>query len=120
MESFLKELWSEAWGDRVSDKYLTEHCGISKKLLPGDVILADRGFDIAESVGAMRAKLHVPAFTRGKSQLSAFEVEETRKIVNVRIHVDRMIGAVRQKYSILHKVPCQFIFKQIDRVKMFH
>ena len=79
---------SEAWGGRVSDKYLTEHCGILKKLLPGDVVLADQGFDIAESVWAMRATLHIPAFTRGKSQLSALEVEETRKIDNVRIHVE--------------------------------
>ena len=62
---------SECWGGRVSDKYLTDHCGILKKLLPGDVILADRGFDIAESVRMMHAKLHIPAFTRGKQQLTA-------------------------------------------------
>ena len=34
----------EAWGGRVSDKYLTEHCGILQKLLPGDIVLADCGF----------------------------------------------------------------------------
>ena len=80
----------------MSDKHLTEHCGILDKLLPGDVVLADRGFDIKESVGMMQAKLHIPAFTKGKSQLSAMEVTETRTIANVRIHVERVIGNVRQ------------------------
>lgn len=32
---------SKAWGSRVSDKYITEHCGVLNKLLPGDLILAD-------------------------------------------------------------------------------
>ena len=104
---------SEAWGGRVSDKYLTEHCGILKKLLPGDVVLADRGFDIAESVGSMQAKLHIPAFTKGKTQLSAVEVEETRKIANVRIHVERVIGAVRQRYPILQStLPIHYVMKR--------
>ena len=40
---------SQAWGGRTSDKYLTENCGILNKLLPGDLVLADRGFTIAES-----------------------------------------------------------------------
>ena len=66
---------SEAWGGRASDKYITKNCGILKKLLPADVILADRGFDIADSVGTLQARLHIPAFTKGKSQLSALEVE---------------------------------------------
>ena len=63
--------------------------------------MADRGFDIADSVGAMQATLHIPAFTKGKSQLSAAEVEHTRTIANVRIHVERVIGSVRQRFSIL-------------------
>ena len=80
------------------------------KLLPGDVVLADRGFDIAESVGVMRANLHIPAFTKGKTQLSALDVHETRKIANVRIHVERVIGNVRQKYSILKStLPIQYV-----------
>ena len=73
---------SEAWGVRVSDKYLTEHCGVLDKLLLGDVVLADRGFDISDSVGMQQAQqqaqLCIPAFTKGKTQLSALEVEQTQ------------------------------------------
>ena len=104
---------SEAWGGRTSDKYLTEHCGILGKLLPGDVVLADRGFDISESVGTMQARLHIPAFTKGKDQLSALEIEETRSIANVRIHVERVIGAVRQKYTVLQNtLPIDFVTRR--------
>ena len=65
---------------------MTEHCGLLDHLIPGDVVLADRGFDISDSVGTMQARLSIPAFTKGKSQLSAIEIEETRTIANVRIH----------------------------------
>jgi len=86
-----------------------------KKLLPGDVVLADRGFDIADSVASMRATLHIPAFTRGKPQLSAKEMEETRHIANIRIHVERVIGLVRQKYPILRStIPIHYITKRPD------
>jgi len=47
--------------------YLTECCGTLKNLLPGDFVLTDCGFTIADSVGAMQAKLHISAFTKGKS-----------------------------------------------------
>jgi len=92
---------SKGWGGRTSDKCITENCGLLSKLNPGDVVLADRGFDIAEGVGMMGANLHIPAFTKGKKQLSGEEVESTRRIANVRIHVERVIGCLRQKYSIL-------------------
>ena len=98
------------WGGCVSDKFLTEHCGLLSNLIPGDVVLADRGFEISDSVGVMQASLSIPAFTKGKSQLSAMEIEETRTIANVRIHIERVIGNVRQKYTILkNTLPIDFV-----------
>ena len=103
---------SQTWGGHVSNKHLTEHSGILNKLLPGNVVLADRGFHIAESVGIMQASLRIPAFTKGKDQLSPTEVEVTRTIANVRMHVERFIGMVRQKYSIPHEtIPIDFVIK---------
>ena len=67
-------------------------------------MLADRGFDITESVGMMQAKLHIPTFTKGKNQFSAMVMDETRTIANVRIHVEWVIGNVRQNYSILQNM----------------
>ena len=92
---------SKGWGGRTSDKYITEHSGYLNNLLPGDIILADRGFDVADSVAIMGASLELPAFTKGREQLSASEIENTRKMANVRIHVERAIGAVCQKFTIL-------------------
>ncbi|XP_052254004.1 uncharacterized protein LOC127860158 [Dreissena polymorpha] len=93
---------SKSWGGRTSDKFITEHCGFLNKLLPGDLILADRGFDIGDSVGTLCASVNIPAFTKGKGQLSPLDLEETRKIANVRIHVERVIGLVRQKFTFLN------------------
>ncbi len=47
------------------------------------------------------ARLAIPAFTRGRDQLSAAEIESTRKLANVRIHVETVIGALHQRFSIL-------------------
>ena len=87
---------SKAWSGRVSDKHLTLNSGFLDKLLPGDVVLADRGFDIGEDVVRMQASLKIPAFTRGQDQLSPKDVESTRQLANVRIHIERVIGATRQ------------------------
>ena len=92
---------SDGWGGRASDKHVTMMSKFVKKLLPGDIVLADIGFDIGELIAMEGAKLHIPAFTRGKNQLSGKEVEHSRKIFNVRIHVERIIGVLRQKYTIL-------------------
>jgi len=101
---------SKAWGGRASDKYITENSGILDNLQPGDIILADRGFNIEESVALYYAEVKIPAFTRGKKQLAAKDVESTRKIASVRIQVERVIGLVRRKYRILQsKLPTDYL-----------
>ena len=101
---------SASWGGRVSDKQLTRDSGIIQKLLPGDIVLGDRGFDIAEDLAMVQATLHIPAFTKGVSQLSPIDIQQTRKLANLRIHVERVIGATRQRYSILMStLPIHFV-----------
>ena len=56
---------SHVWGGRASDRHITENCGLLKHLNPDDVILADRGFTVEDSVAMYCAKLKTPAFTKG-------------------------------------------------------
>ncbi|KAI8484509.1 hypothetical protein Bbelb_377800 [Branchiostoma belcheri] len=99
----------EAWGGRTSDKFLTENCGFLDKLLPGDTVMADRGFTIDESVGLKQGKLVIPAFTKGKAQLDPIYVERSRGIASVRIHMERVIGLLRRKYTFLEgTIPTDF------------
>ena len=67
--------------------------------------MADRGFTIQESVWYYHANLSIPAFTKGKNQLDPVDVEKTRGIANVRIHVERVIGSLRQSIQYF-KVLC--------------
>ena len=101
---------SKGWGGRTSDKHVTNNSGFLDKLLPGDVVLADRGFDIHESVGVMGAEVKIPSFTKGSQQLSAVDVESSRSIAHVRIHVERVIGLLRNKYTILQDtIPIDYL-----------
>ena len=71
---------SQAWGGQTSEKFLTVSCRILNKLLPGGLVLADRGFTIAESVMFQQAQLAIPSFTKGKHQLDPVDVEKTRRL----------------------------------------
>ena len=90
--------------------------GILQKFVAGDAVLADRGFDIEEAVALKGVKLYIPAFTRGKPQLSAKDVHDTRVIANVRIHVERVIGHVRRQYTILSgALPVDYLLKRCGK-----
>lgn len=92
------------------DKFLTENCGFLNNLCPLDTVRADRGFTVTESVGLQQGKLIIPAFTKGKEQLDPLDVEPPRGIASVRIHLDRVIGFLRRKYTILEgPLPTHFL-----------
>ena len=63
--------------------------------------MADRGFNIAETVGTYGARLQIPSFTKGKEQLRAEEIESTRTTANVRINVERVLRNLRKKIYLV-------------------
>ena len=110
---------SQAWGGRTSDKHITENCGFLEKLLPGDQVLADRGFTVQDSVGLYCAELVIPPFTRGKSQLSRIEIDKARQLSRVRIHVERVIGVLRNKYTLLQStLPINLLMRDSSDAKI--
>ena len=92
---------SKCWGGRATDTFITMNSGFLRLLEHGDIVLADRGFDIHDDVRIHGAKLEIPSFTRGKKQLSLDEVEYSQRLSKVRIHIERVIGLLKNKYTIL-------------------
>lgn len=104
---------SRAWGGRATDNRIVRDSGFisSKYHLPGDQILADRGFLLQDDfAAACGAELLLPAFKKKQKQLSAKQVETSRKISSVRIHIERVIGLLKNRYTILKgPVPIQCV-----------
>lgn len=65
------------------------------------MILADRGFTCDDYARMAMAEVKIPPFTKGKKQLEKVEVDWSRELSIVRIHVERVIGVLKQKYTIL-------------------
>ena len=82
-----------------------------RHLLHGDLVIADRGFDIANELAFYGTSLAIPPFTKGKPQLSQREVELSRKLSQVRIHVERAIGRLKH-YKILQCTPPIVLLKR--------
>ncbi|XP_047122895.1 uncharacterized protein LOC124806216 [Hydra vulgaris] len=77
---------SKAWGGRTSDKHLTENCKIPNNLLPGDIVMIE---------------------------LDSIDVEQTHHIASLRIHVKRVIGNLKNKYTILQDIlPLDYLIRK--------
>lgn len=105
---------SKAWGGRVSDKELTLKSGLLNNVKEGDVYLVDRGFRCEEMFAAKGAKLLIPAFTKGKKQLSGAEVTLSRKLSRARIHVERAIRRLKVFRIFQTVLPITFVKKPED------
>ena len=77
------------------DQFGTEiiiQSGFLDKLSKGDGIMADKGFLIQDELAARQAHLVIPLLLKKKRQFSEEELDSTRSIANLRIHVERHGG----------------------------
>ena len=63
-------------------------------------MMADRGFTIRDQLSTINVELNIPPFMEGRACLLSEEVQRGRKIASLRIHVERVIGRIKN-YSIL-------------------
>jgi hypothetical protein len=120
---------SQGYGGRSTDVHITldkkifavvDDENFLDKLQKDDVVLADRGFLVEEEVRKRGARLLTPVFLGRRTRLTRSEVNYSRKVSNVRIHVERVIGKLRQTFRILRdRVPVNLVGGNKDKISFF-
>ena len=86
---------SKSYGGNASDRFITETCGILKKLNAGDNVMADKGFNISDLLVSKGCKLIIPPFLKDKCLFSLKNCQRTSDIAKARIHVERAIARIK-------------------------
>ena len=95
----------------MSDKHLIVNSGLLRLIHHGDLVIADRGFDISDELEFVSATLMIPPFTKGKPQLSQREIELSRDLSRIKIHVKRAISRLKN-YKLLQTTLPINLFKR--------
>ncbi|KAL7833741.1 hypothetical protein AOLI_G00287010 [Acnodon oligacanthus] len=78
--------------------------------------MADKGFVIQDLLYERKVKLILPAVTKRGMQLSEQDTTNTRRIANVRVHVERVIRAPR----CLHRsLDCNQYLRRVAQAAAF-
>ena len=94
---------SKLWGGNASDMQIVKESGLLDLLEKGDSVMADKGFLIQDLLDPLGVTLNMPLKRDSNRQLSRQEVEQTRRIAAVRIHVERKIEQIKN-FRILQGV----------------
>ena len=79
--------------------------------------MAERGFNVTDEQAVIGAHLEVPAYTKGKRQLSGMDVERLRQLARVRIHLERVIRSTKKRNIKLSKIPFQLVLSSVQKTK---
>ena len=68
-------------------------------------VMADRGFNIQDILVEYHVKLVIPPFLRNKRQLTMQDTMKTKRVANARIHVERVIGRMKEFRILRSELP---------------
>jgi len=98
----------------MGDKFIMCDSGILENLKPGDEVMADRGFLIRDLLYEIQVNLIIPHFAN-QTQLTEEKVTCSRRIANVRIHVERAIRRLKV-YKVLSQTLPINLMPKIDKI----
>jgi len=91
------------WGGNASDKQIVKETGILNLLEKGDSVMADKGSTNQDLLDPLGVTLNMPPKQESNRQLLRQEVEQTRRIVTMKIHVERKMEQ-KKNFRILQGV----------------
>ncbi|KAL0839830.1 hypothetical protein ABMA28_016457 [Loxostege sticticalis] len=91
---------SDGYGGSTSDRQLIERSPLTKLCQAGDVIMADKGFNVQDIFASKNVAVKIPTFLRGSSQLSTYDLRKDRELSKRRVHIERLI-VLTKTYTIL-------------------
>ena len=100
---------SPVWGGKASDRQITLSDGFMDNIMPGDLVLADRGFTIKDVMIQRQATIDIPPSSSGVDQMSRADVKKTKHIASKRIHVERAIGRLKYFKILKHVLPVNLL-----------
>uniref|UniRef100_A0A672JE59 DDE Tnp4 domain-containing protein n=1 Tax=Salarias fasciatus TaxID=181472 RepID=A0A672JE59_SALFA len=96
--------FSKLYTGSISDKEITELCGILHLLEPGDEVMADKDFVIDDLLSGVGAKLIAPPFKHA-AQFTREDTEKTQAIARLRTVVERVISRIKSNHIWDSPVP---------------
>ena len=93
---------SEMYTGSISDQQLFLDSGIMdllKHVPQGKSIMADRGFEVQDLLAKSNLVSNMPPF-KGPNVLPKGKVKDTQRIARLRIHIERAIGHVKNRFRI--------------------
>ena len=86
---------SDAYGGSTSDRQIVERSNLPRMCDPGDIVLADKGFNVQDLFAPYDVTINHPTFFNKKNRLTGELVMKDRKIASKRVHVERVIGQAK-------------------------
>lgn len=93
---------SKLYTGSVSDKQIVRQSGFLDFIEPGDIVMADKGFNIRDLLAMKRANLIAPPIM-SSINISSHASTATRRVATSRVHVERIIRKLKC-FSVLHGV----------------
>ncbi len=88
---------SLGYGGSISDIDLTKCCGLAHALQRCDEVMGDKGFHMHDFFANFGVHMVMPPKKgRGQAYLTEEQIQQTRCIARLRIHVERAMGRIRQ------------------------
>ena len=109
---------SDCFGGRATDQFICQESGFYNFLEQGDIVMADRGFQIREDLLHYYCTLAIPPGARTKSQMTTGECRKTKEVANLRIHVERAINRLKTFRILKNTFPLTMLPLANDIVRL--